>query len=110
MQTAEEVGKYVTDGKKVYPYNAYLDDLLQNGKLQFCERPTNVKDAPKPKFRSPVMYTPEQRLEIAGKLGITLGDLSNYSPQEFEAALQTLESGGAPAPAQEVAQVDGFPT
>lgn len=105
MQTAEEVGKYVTDGKKVYPYNAYLDDMVKNGTLQFCERPTSVKDSPKPKFRSPVMFTPEQRLEIATKLGVTLGDLTNYSPQEFEDALQKIERGD-PVPVA----TDGFPT
>jgi hypothetical protein len=110
MQTAQEVGKYVTDGKKVYPYNAHLDDLVKNGTLQYCEKPTNVKNSPKPVFRSPITYTPEERLEMARKLGITLGELTNMSPQEFETALADIAAKDA-APAAPVVEVkEGFPT
>jgi len=107
MQARTEVGKYVTDGKQVYPYNAYLDDLLANGSLQFCEKPTNVEDGPRPVFRSPINYTAEERLAYAQKLGITLGELTNMSGPEFEEALATIEGGDAAKP---VPVVDGFPS
>lgn len=110
MQTSEEVGKYVTDGKKVYPYNMYLDDLLNNGTLQFCEKPTNVKTSAKPVFRSPIKYTAEERLALAQKLGVTLGELNNMSPQEFETAMTQIESGVVATPAPAVAPAEnGFP-
>lgn len=101
MQLQDEVGKYVTDGTHTYPYNAYLDDLLANGKLKFCDRPDpaqRVMPAPVPK-RSPVMMTLEERTETATKLGVTLGELSNMSPQELAQA--ELD---ADAP-----KTDGFP-
>jgi hypothetical protein len=107
MQTATEVGKYVTDGKQVYPYNAFLDDLVANGTLQYCAKPEKVSASPKPVFRSPLKYTPEERLELARKLNITLGELTNYSPQEFEAALATLEN---PQPVVAAEPATGFPT
>lgn len=102
MQTQEEVGKYVTDGKMTYPYNAYLDDLLANGTLQFCEKPSTVKASPKLTFRSPLTYTPEERLVLAQKMGVKLGDLTNMSPQEFEDAMVKLDRGESVAP-------EGFP-
>lgn len=104
MQTANEVGKYVTDGKMTYPYNAYLDDLIANGTLHYCERPATVKGAaPKLVFRTPISFTPDERLVFAQKLGITLGELTNMSPQEFETALQSIEDGTVAKPAE------GFP-
>jgi hypothetical protein len=108
MQTRSEAGKYVTDGKQVYPYNAFLDDLLANGSLQFCEKPTNVEDGPRPVFRSPINYTAEERLDYAKRLNITLSELTNMSGPEFEEALATLE-GDTAKPAVVVGQ-DGFPT
>lgn len=93
MQTMDEVGKYVTDGKHTYPYNAFLDELINQGKLQFCERPARTGNAvsPKPIYRSPLTIPPEESMKLAQKMGITLGDLRNMSPQEFEAELVKLE-------------------
>lgn len=102
MQTLAEVGKYVTDGKKVYPYNAHLDDMLANGKLQFCEKPTAVAASPRAKYRSPITFTPDERLSLAQRMNITLGELTNMSPQEFEAEMEKLENPQA-------AETGGFP-
>lgn len=102
MQTAQEVGKYVTDGQHTYPYNAFLDEMIVSGKLQYCEKPATVKDgvAPKVTYRSPLTVPPEERMALAQRMGMTLGDVGNLSPQEFEAELKKLE---APATAE------GFP-
>jgi hypothetical protein len=109
MQTPSEVGKYVTDGKMVYPYNAFLDDMIKNGSLQYCGKPEGVALSPKPVFRTPITYTPEERLDLAQKLGITLGELTNMSGPEFEEALKQIETGTVVKPP--VAAVDdGFPS
>lgn len=100
MQEANELGKYVTDGKHTYPYNAYLDELLNNGKLQFCSKPTpSAPGAPRVSMRSPIMLPPEERLALSEKLGVTLGELGNMSPQELAEAEAELQ----------IKQVDGFP-
>lgn len=94
MQTLDEVGKFVTDGQHTYPYNAYLDEMINSGKLQFCERPVrdpNGAATVKPLFRSPLTIPAAESMELAQRMGVTLGDLRNMSPQEFEAELQKLE-------------------
>jgi hypothetical protein len=94
MQTMEEAGKFVTDGQHTYPYNAFLDEMLNSGKLQFCERPAAVKDgvAPKVTLRSPLTLPAEERMALAQRMGMTLGDVGNLSPQEFEEELKKLEA------------------
>lgn len=109
MQTRSEAGKYVTDGKQVYPYNAFLDDLLANGSLQFCDKPTNVGESPAPTYRSPIHYTAEERLAYAQKLNITLGELTNMSGPEFEEALAKIEGEGAVAKST-TPVIDTFPS
>jgi hypothetical protein len=101
MQTQAEMGKWVTDGKMVYPYNAFLDELLNNGTLKFCEKPD-----PKPRaapilatLRSPVRMSPDERAETAAKLGITIGELGNMSPQELAEAEANVK----------IPETDGFP-
>jgi hypothetical protein len=108
MQTPQEIGKYVTDGKLVYPYNAFLDELVKNGTLQYCDKPTNVEVSPRPTFRSPINYTPEERLDLAQKLGITLGELTNMSGPEFEEALTQIENGTVVKPVPPTTE-EGFP-
>lgn len=101
MQQQDEVGKYVTDGTHTYPYNQFLDELLNNGKLKFCDRPdpsTRVA-APAPPKRSPVTMTIEERTATAERLGVTLGELTNMTPQELAAA----EAEAA------IPQTEGFP-
>lgn len=105
MQTPQEVGKYVTDGKMVYPYNAFLDEMVKSGALQYCDKPSDVATSPKPVFRTPITYTPEERLDLAQKLGITLGELTNMSGPEFEEALKQIETGTVVKPVS----TDGFP-
>jgi len=104
MQTMDEVGKYVTDGKHTYPYNAFLDEMINAGKLQFCERPTRTDGAqtPKPIYRSPLTIPPDESMKLAQRMNITLGDLRNMSPQEFEAAMVELE-------AEDKKQSEAFP-
>jgi len=105
MQTGTEVGKYVTDGKHVYPYNAFLDDLLANGTLRYCEKPAPrevARTATDVIQRSPVTMTPEERTALAEALGITLGELTNMSPQELQNAEAEL--------ANKAALTQGFPT
>ena len=107
MQTRDEVGKYVTDGVHVYPYNAFLDEKINAGTLQFCERPVrdpNGAATPKPLFRSPLTIPAEESMALAQRMGITLGDLRNMSPQEFEAEMQKLDK------ADETKVTDAFPT
>lgn len=108
MQTANEYGKYVTDGKQVYPYNAFLDEMISAGKLKFCEKPspkgaTSVS-VPKPSLlRSPLTIPPEERRELAIKLGVGVNELLNMSSKEFEDVMQKLEND------QPIEIVDGFP-
>jgi hypothetical protein len=107
MQEPNEVGKFVTDGQMVYPYNAYLDEMVKSGKLQYCERPAPIdattKVAPKPqRLPSPIMMPPEERLALAAKWGMTLNELTNMSPQEYAAELAKREP-------KEVPETDGFP-
>lgn len=100
MQEASEVGKYVTDGKHTYPYNMFLDELLSNGTLKFCDKPAKrTADVPPPPAVSPVSMPPEERAALAETLGITVGELGNMSPQELAEAKAEL---GAKV-------VDGFP-
>ncbi len=92
-QEQSELGKYVTDGKHTYPYNAYLDELVNNGTLKFCDKPVpKVAEARKaPPRDTPLTMTLEEREAMAQKLGISVGDLGNMSPQEFAAAKAELE-------------------
>jgi len=96
MQEANEVGKYVTDGKHTYPYNMFLDEDINSGKLKFCDKPatpaTPVLHARPPIFRKPETITLEEREVLAAKLGITVGDLGNMSPQELAEAEAELEA------------------
>jgi hypothetical protein len=106
MQQPNEVGKFVTDGQMVYPYNAYLDDMVKAGKLQFCEKPAPVdrsaQVAVKPvRLPSPILMPPDERLALAEKWGMTLGELTNMSPQEYAAELAKREP--------KVPETDGFP-
>lgn len=109
MQEPNEVGKFVTDGQMVYPYNAFLDEMVKAGKLQFCEKPAPIDRAAqvtaKPvRLPSPITMLPEERLALAEKWGMTLSELTDMSPQEYAAELAKR----AKAPA-EVPEVDGFP-
>lgn len=98
MQEQNEMGKWVTDGKHTYPYNMYLDELINNGTLKVCEKPVTVRRAEATvatPLRSPASMTLAERTALAGKLGIPLGDVGNMSPQELaaaEAELATQES------------------
>jgi hypothetical protein len=93
-QEQNELGKYVTDGKHTYPYNAFLDELINNGTLKYCDKPVREavlltrKSVPR---ETPLTLTLQEREVMAGKLGITVGDLGNMSPQEFAAAKAELE-------------------
>lgn len=105
MQTNEEVGKYVTDGKHVYPYNAFLDAMLANGTLKRCDKPTPRGTGSKADaglLRSPVTMTLEERTALAETLGISVGELTNMSPQELQNAEADLAS--------KQALNQGFPT
>lgn len=92
MQEASEVGKYVTDGKHTYPYNMFLDEDINSGKLKFCEKPLprKLRD-PEPALKTPLKMTLEERQVLAAKLGISIGDLGNMSPQELANAEAELE-------------------
>jgi hypothetical protein len=73
----------------VYPYNAYLDEMVKSGQLQFCAKPdpSTHKMADKPVLlRSPITMSPDERLELSKRWGVTLNELTNMSPQEFAAA------------------------
>jgi hypothetical protein len=103
MQEANEVGKYVTDGKHTYPYNMYLDEDINAGRLKYCEKPAApVPHARPATFRKPETIPLEERELLASKLGITVGDLGNMSPQELAEAEAELE---LKAPSL----TDGFP-
>jgi hypothetical protein len=99
MQEATEVGKWVTDGKHTYPYNMFLDELVSNGTLKFCDKPEpKAPDAPMAAKRKPVTMSMDEREALAAKLGITVGDLGNMTAQELaeaeaEASLPTLDGG-----------------
>lgn len=93
---------YVTDGKHTYPYNLFLDEMIKAGKLQFCERPSVLGPAAAVPLRSPLTMGPEERMALAKRLNITLGDLSNMSPQELTEAEAALAKG-------EVPELAGFP-
>lgn len=89
MQEADEVGKWVTDGKHTYPYNMYLDELINNGTLKVCDKPvraTRAVDEPPKALRTPASMTLAERTALADKLGVPLGDVGNMSPQELAAA------------------------
>jgi hypothetical protein len=92
MQEANELGKYVTDGKHVYPYNMFLDEDLKSGKLTYCDKPT-----PRPKVareiptRTALRMTLDERTALAEKFGVSVGDLGNMSPQELAAAEANLQ-------------------
>lgn len=101
MQEASEVGKYVTDGKHTYPYNMFLDELLANGTLKFCDKPAkSTAAAPPPPAISPVLIPPEEREALAKALGVSVGELGNMSPQELAEAKAELSAK----------VVDGFPS
>ena len=101
MQEQQEIGRYVTDGKHTYPYNMFLDDLLSNGTLKFCDKPVKsaAPAAPVPTI-SPTTLPPETRAALATSLGISVGDLGNMSPQELAEAKADLSAK----------VLDGFPT
>lgn len=100
MQEASEVGKYVTDGKHTYPYNMFLDELLANGTLKFCDKPApRAPVASSTPVISPVAMPPEEREALAQALGIKVGDIGNMSPQELAEAKANLAAK----------EVDGFP-
>lgn len=93
MQEATEVGKYVTDGTHTYPYNMFLDEDINSGKLKFCDKPAVPMLHARPTlFRKPETLTLEEREVLAGKMGITVGDLGNMSPQELAEAEAELEA------------------
>lgn len=108
MQNAQEYGKYVTDGNQVYPYNAFLDEMISSGKLKFCPKPaprgaTGVS-TPKPSnLRSPLTIPPDERAAIAIKLGVGVNELLNMSSKEFDEVMTKLEND------QPIEIVDGFP-
>jgi len=87
MQTELELNKYVRDeAGVVYPYNAYLDELIANGKLKFCDKPpvrTQAEARAVTKLKSPTTLSPEERGALAERLGITTHELINMSPQEL---------------------------
>lgn len=92
MQEANELGKYVTDGKHVYPYNMFLDEDLKSGKLTYCEKPgPKLKVAREIPTRTALRMTLEERTILAEKLGVTVGDLGNMSPQELATAEANLQ-------------------
>lgn len=102
MQEEHEVGKWVTDGKHTYPYNGYLDALLANGTLHYCDKPApRATVAPTPKVKSPMQMTLEERTQLADKLGIPVGDIGNMSPQELAEAEAEAEAASK--------TVEGFP-
>ncbi len=91
MQEASEAGKYVTDGKHTYPYNMFLDEDINAGKLKFCDKPLPKTLRPAdPPLRTPVKMPLAEREALANKLGISLGDLGNMSPQELANAESEL--------------------
>lgn len=94
MQEQSEVGKWVTDGKHTYPYNMYLDDLINNGTLKVCEKPVAKPQtaAPAAPLRSPATLTPDERAALAAQLGISVGEVGNMSPQELAAAQAELDT------------------
>lgn len=97
MQEADEVGKWVTDGKHTYPYNMYLDELINNGTLKVCDKPAPIvrTAAGTTLVRSPATMTLEERTALAAKLGIPVGDVGNMSPQELAAAEAELATQDA---------------
>lgn len=102
MQEQQEIGRYVTDGKHTYPYNMYLDELLANGTLKFCDKPAKremTAAVAAAKHISPTTIPPDERAALAAMLGITVGELGNMSPQELAEAKADLASK----------VVDGFP-
>ena len=96
-QDQAELGKYVTDGKHTYPYNAFLDEMIGNGSLKYCDKPVVVPvEARKAVPRAtPLTLTLEERTTMAEKLGITVGELGNMSPQEYANAKTELEQSDA---------------
>lgn len=100
MQEANELGKYVTDGKHTYPYNAYLDEMVKNGTLTFCDKPAVRTPVARAALkRLPITLTLEERTTLAEKLGVTVGEVGNMSPQELAEAEAELSAR----------VVDGFP-
>jgi hypothetical protein len=101
MQLEEEVGKWVTDGKHTYPYTAYLDELLANGKLKFCDKPLPVAPGVSPRLVAPTQLSPEERGALSERLGVSVNDLLNMSAQELAEAEAEQDAGK---------MVQGFPT
>jgi len=93
MQEQHEMGKWVTDGKHTYPYNAFLDALVANGTLKFCDKPDPKPAALMPKVRSPISMTMDERTALATKLGVSVGDVGNMSPQELAEAEADVAAG-----------------
>lgn len=93
MQEANEVGKWVTDGTHTYPYNMFLDSDINSGKLKFCAKPEpKAATAPVILTRKALTMTLEEREDLATRLGISVGDLGNMSPQELAAAEESLKT------------------
>lgn len=93
MQEANELGKYVTDGKHTYPYNSFLDEMVNSGKLKFCDKPDPVRAVAAAKnthLRNPINLTLEERTVLAEKLGLSVADVGNMSPQELATAEQEV--------------------
>lgn len=97
MQEQTEMGKWVTDGKHVYPYNMFLDELINNGTLKVCDKPesSGKTAAASLPLRSPATLTPDERAALAAQLGITVGEVGNMSPQELAAAQAELDTQAA---------------
>lgn len=111
MQLEDEVNKWVTDGKHVYPYTAFLDELLANNKLKFCDKPEPRVPSVSNRLVAPTMLSPEARGALSQRLGVDLNDLLNMSAQELaEAEAEYEATKDTKVPLSPSATTAGFPS